>query len=165
MTATPDKLKFDLWYEKEKEIAGWWESLPPCPKRLCVENGKPQKPKKDDNKWKDPKIPSYAELALHPETEWSMRSVTDSNGHANQCTYYVENGEAKLFLTLPSAGTVDWREEATFPHYLHDVEPIYMANYLDNNVKMSLWPWSPSISKNIGTNMKKYFEVRPLHAE
>jgi len=162
MTTTPRELKFDLWYNKEKSLGNWWSNLPRCPTKLCKVNGKPQKPNENSDKWKDPQKPIYAELALHPKTAWSMRSIKDTQGHTNQCTY---DEDCILLRTPPSSGTVDFKEAGTSAHYFHDVQPIYLAHELDGGKSMSLVPWSPSILKKPGSYMSKYFQVRPLHAK
>jgi hypothetical protein len=138
-----------------------------------MKDDKPQKPAKNPEKWYAPYKPSSAEKALHPDDEWSMRSVPDENGHSNQCTYYVEDGLAKLFFVYPSAGTVDFYKSGTLDHYDHDVAPIYFAEAIDTGkASMTFWKdivfskWiGRSISRSVGPNMRKYYQVRPLHAE
>ena len=156
--------RFDLWYKWEKNqidtIGEWWNDLPRCPKKLCISQNKPQNP--NAALWENPSKPKPQEFALHPGSAWSLRSMPDINNHTNQCTY-DEHGE--LLLSPPGSGTVDWFKSATMTHYAHDVEPIYLANSLDGGKKMSLAPWGPMILLQPGTNMRKYYEVRPLYAE
>ncbi|GBC63574.1 RHS repeat-associated core domain-containing pro tein [Desulfonema ishimotonii] len=157
------KKVFEIWFEWEKRREKWWINLPPCPRNLCLNDDKASCPNNPDKeKWYDPKKPGYAELYLHPDISWSMRSKPDAMGHTNQCTY-DQNG--KLFLTPPQSGTVDWFRSGTWTHYYHDVEPIYLANSLDGGREMSLRATSPKILSKPGPNMLKYYEVRPLHAE
>ena len=153
---------FDIWYNLEKTMnSGWWTVLPKCPKELCVVDGVPQKPAKDEEKWKAPKKPSLPELLLHPRTEWSMRSHA-FGGHSNQCTYRMEGQKCKLITNIPGAGTVDFREPSASPsHYLHDVEPIIFATHADGNPGKTLF----NQSLKDGPNVRKYYEVRPFYAE
>ncbi len=152
---------FDLWYKWEKTQGQWWINLPKCPKKLECIDDKPQNP--DATKWKTLGEPMWAELALHPGAAWTMRSFEDSDGHTNQCTY---DDEGILLPMPPGSGTVDWYRSGTSKHITHDVDPIVLANSLDEGEELVLAsPWGPSILAHPGPNMMKYYEVRPLYAE
>ena len=180
-----DQQIFNEWYRLEKARGAWWNSLPKCPKKLCIIMGAlslGQKPQlggqdlsdsafnvfsKDRSQWKSPKPPSNAELNLHPGTIWTMRSKPDASGHANQCTY---DATGTLLETPPGSGTVDWyRPGLTTTHYNHDVAPAYMASRLDGGASMgvisSTFTGEPNIFSPPGSNLNKYYEVRPLWAE
>ena len=179
-----DQQVFDEWYRLELTRGNWWTTLPKCPRKLCIikgqSSGTPMAPtgeewdsptpdraaNPDPTKWLNPGRPSNAELDLHPETVFSMRSRADGSGHANQCTY---DGNGDLLTTPPSAGTVDWFRSGTKTHYNHDVAPVYLANRLDGGERMGVTSSTllggPSILGTPGDNLNKYFEVRPLWAE
>jgi RHS repeat-associated protein len=176
---------FDEWHRLEKAKGKWWESLPKCPRKICIikaaepatlitgeQWSSPQPDRatnsfaKEPKKWLAPGRPSRAEQNLHPGAIWSMRSKADGQGHANQCTY---DAEGVLLRDAPGAGTVDWKESGTIPHFDHDVAPIYLANGLDGGKGMgvinSTLRNGPVIQSSPGEYSKKYFEVRPLWAE
>lgn len=163
---------FDEWFRLEELDTGWWKDLPKCPKKLeCTEKGRP---KKLSEEWNPPVKPSTQEKALHPGIEWSMRSVSENTDDpGNQCTYYSDNGVAVLFESYPSAGTVDFKKPGTREHFDHDVDPIYLADFLDGGGRrMTFWRdivfglfSHKRIRINPGENMNKYYKVRPLHSE
>ncbi|MCP4369461.1 MAG: RHS repeat-associated core domain-containing protein, partial [Deltaproteobacteria bacterium] len=173
MVKISDQEIFDAWFELENKRGEWWIGLPLCPQKLCKdEKGKPKKPKANSDKWDNPRTPPAAESALHPnpKTKWSMRSKPISL-HANQCLY---DANCELLRTPPSSGTVDWFHPITTTfHFDHDVAPIYLADFLDfggpkkgffRDIIASPFIGSRQISTKVGTNMSKYFRVRPLHA-
>jgi RHS repeat-associated protein len=160
---------FSEWYQLELTNYGFWYGLPKCPKRLCMKDGRPANP--DSASWKDPSSPSSAELNLHPGTVWSMRSR--AYGPATQCTYSeAKNGYAELIRTRPGAGTVDLKTPGFPPHFKHDVEPIYLADLLENGglgrripSLLSVIRGNAPLSGNDGQFILLYYYVRPLHAE
>jgi hypothetical protein len=90
-----------------------------------------------------------------------MRSKT-INGHSNQCVY---DRYGKLIRTPPGHGTVDWRRPSVLPpHYNHDVHPIIHAAKLDGCWEGG-FPIGRIFPGCVGANMRKYFNLRPLHAE
>ncbi len=175
---------FDEWYRLEKKEDLWWVNLDRCPcklsfwkrERVCVKdsNGKviriertatkmdsPVNP--DPSKWDDPIVPSTAEASLYPGAKYSMRSK-EKDGRFNQCIY---DGDLNLITTPPGAGTVDFKKARTLEHYDHDVAPIVVANSIDKDGNgqdpgMFYVIFGFVKMKNpIGSNVKKYYEVRP----
>ena len=167
-----DQQVFDEWYRLEKVRARkeWWRGLEECPPRLCVVRRSERWSNrsyaknvfaKNPEKWQEPERPSNAELDLHPETIWSIRTKAGSSRHANQCTY---DAEGLLLRTPPDHGTVDWYHPKYFPgHYRHDVEPVYLANRLDGGASMGVVSSTviggPAILRTPGINLKRYYEV------
>ena len=148
---------FDEWYRNEKTLGAWWAVLPKCPCSLkCPAVPGIHNP--DPKKWNDPKKPSTAEEALHPGITWTMRSKA-VGGHHNQCTY---DNAGKLITVPPAAGTLDYKKPGTLSHVRHDVDPVVSANVLDGGKHVKWWwPWPNKMSKPIGANVKKYYEVTP----
>ena len=170
---------YDKWYEMELARGDWWRDLPKCPCQLkkyktvttyhwyCwdiyeteeVFCGNP-----DPAKWKDPKVPTGAEEALHPGTKYSMRSIS-VDGNSNQCTY---DSNCKLITTAPGSGTVDDKPPGTMDHFHHDVDPILLANFLDGGSQTGFLSMGKGDTKMVnppGENVKKYYDVRPFWAE
>jgi RHS repeat-associated protein len=178
MTTTSAQKVFELWYQKENTQLGWWKNLPKCPRKLCKgTDGEWEKPSKEPEKWNEPERPPRAEALLHPGAKWSLRSKPDPNKHANQCIY---DDQGVLELNPPTAGTVDWHKvrKLDFVHWLHDVEPIDLADYLDwgggdprqkrgffHDIALTVIGTGKQINNALGPNMSKYYEVRPLYAE
>ena len=81
--------------------------------------------------------------------------------HTNQATY---DKFGNLHTTYPKAGTVDFWESATVPHFMEDVEPLHWAVYLDHRIQMHLL-WGPKAPTDILPNgyMEKYYRKRPLY--
>lgn len=159
--------KFEMWYNLEKAMSGWWKVLPKCPRQLCDDDGdnKPDNP--DSKKWNDPAKPHDAEENLHPGITWSMRSKA-FNGHTNQCTYKVQadDGKFDLHTEPPQAGTVDLYKSGfpdPFPHRDHDVMPAILAGQIDKNDKRGVFDGKKLTIA--GSAVSKYYEVRPLWAE
>jgi RHS repeat-associated protein len=116
---------FSEWLRMEQSLGNWWQSLPRCPRCICIVGGVPINP--DPSIWKSPE-PIGANAANHPGGVYEMRS--QEFGHsANQCIY---DQEGKVMLNMPTAGTVDYY---AFPdngikHFFHDLEPFWYARDL-----------------------------------
>jgi len=168
-TDIPRQEIFDKWLEMEKGRGPWWNDLPKCPAKICIEkvgtgrnrHTQPRNPSPDG--FKPPGRMGYHEGRFHPGGFWSMRSES-VNGHSNQCVY---DKEGNIIRSFPGHGTVDWQRPSTFggEHLDHDVDPVISAAILDGC-------WDPNgISFGFikpdctGTNMRNYFEFRPLWAE
>ena len=116
---------FSEWLRMEQSLGNWWQSLPRCPRCICVVGGVPINP--DSSIWKSPE-PIGANARNHPGGVYEMRSK--EFGHsANQCIY---DQDGKVMLDLPTAGTVDYYAFPDNPirHFLHDLEPFWYARDL-----------------------------------
>ena len=119
---------FDEWLRLEELDAGWLNSIPECPDKICIENDEPKDC--DNGDWG-----SLGGAGLHEGAKWCMRSKTFS-GSAQQCCY---NEKGELRTDLPAAGTPD-RVAAGFlgtlgavvgrGHYGHDVDPYFLSERL-----------------------------------
>jgi hypothetical protein len=91
----------------------------------------------------------------------------DGGVHYNQCIY---DALGQLLLQPPSAGTVDWKEPGTLPHFEHDVEPVMLANELDGGGDIDVLVWPDRLANGKmkvppGANVLRYYEVRPTWHE
>ena len=125
-----DTQKFDEWLLLESGDTSWLSSLPDCPDKICVKDGKPQNC--DSSQWGSLTTAG----GLHEGSDYCMRSKGGPSGQ--QCCYSLsEDGKSlELETSLPSAGTPD-RVAATAAnglftgHYSHDVEPYEFAQRLN----------------------------------
>ncbi|MFN7876682.1 MAG: RHS repeat-associated core domain-containing protein [Pirellula sp.] len=166
---------FDEWIRLESQDLSWIDQLPRCPcnltlKKRCIgwdnqggviistERIRPVNP--DASDWQDPGVPSAAEAALHPGAAYTMRSV-GKNGNYNQCVF---DADGKLITQPPGAGTVDRERPGTSGHYLEDVEPIVVANFLDGGILHGFCGviiGNTQMLQPAGPNVQRYYGVRP----
>ena len=136
--------RFNEWIAREQDDLKWLDSIPDCPDKICVVDGKP---KDCDNGLWD-KF-TEADQQYHKGAKWCMRSSTFF-GPSQQCCY---DGKGDLITDAHSgAGTPDRYAPTIINllyllHYIHDVDPYFVALDLDD--------------KKTGINFDAYIGVRP----
>ena len=139
-----DQQIFDEWLRLERELGPWWEQLPKCPCKICVQNGEPTNP--DPNVWDDPTSAGIIVLIFHPGASFEMRTRegTSPDEHGNQCTY---DNLGNLITRIPSAGSSDLfsPNDAFWHHQNEDVRTYLYARYLGR--------------------VAEYYSVRPIWTE
>jgi RHS repeat-associated protein len=119
---------FDLWLTAERSQKGWWETLPKCPEKLCINKDK-EAVNPNNNDWRNPEKSGIITKRFHPGSAFEMRTKGKLGPHGNQCTY-DESG--MLITTLPSAGSADLYSPSSdfIKHQAHDVRPYKLAEKL-----------------------------------
>ncbi len=120
---------FEEWLKLEKTRGKWWEKLPPCPRKLCLNKSKTKAENPKKSKWADPYLATEITKEFHPGAMFEMRTLGLLGPRGNQCIY---DKDGLIMEGIPAAGSADWfSSNYNVPkHFLHDVDTFNLAKRL-----------------------------------